>query len=334
MIRQAAARLAQAGVPSPLVDAELLAGHVLGFSRGEVQAKAISGASVEENDVDRFLALEQERARRVPLQHLTGRAPFRTLDLRVGPGAFIPRPETETLVELVLEQLRRLDDLGQDSPRVVDLGTGSGAIAASIAAEFPAAEIHAVEVSEEAAAWAQMNFDTLPPGSVTVTLHHCDLRDFPDLMDPEVGFDVVVSNPPYIPPDMVPQEQEVREHDPEIALYGGGSDGLDLPRAVIGTAKQILVDGGWLILEHAEVQAEALAEICRADRDLEDVQTHLDLTGRPRATSAVFAAGPAFRAGAGRAQSDAASAEPGGMGSHSAAGLGQGADVGGSAATA
>lgn len=332
-LKAAAARLAQAGVSSPMVDAQLLAGHVLGLSRGEVQAKAVSGADIEQLAVhtggqrtispglqresrcraDQILQLVEERAQRVPLQHLTGLAPFRTLELRVGPGVFIPRPETETVVGLVLEQLTRITEQGSIGPRVADLGTGSGAIAASIAAEFPAAEVHAVEVSRQAAAWAQLNFDQLPPGSAEVTLHHCDLRDFParsassaGISPPVTGsgrrdpdtrwqrtgpFDVVVSNPPYIPEAMVPAEQEVHEHDPQIALYGGGEDGLELPRAVIDTAKQILVPGGWLILEHAEVQAEALRRICTADPELTKPVTHQDLSGRDRSTSTRLASG-------------------------------------------
>ncbi|WP_223881058.1 N5-glutamine methyltransferase family protein [Nesterenkonia ebinurensis] len=331
LLRAAAAQLAEAQVPSPRADAELLAAHVLGFSRGEVQAKASSGMDITDA-AEQLTALVAERARRIPLQHLTGWAPFRTLELRVGPGVFVPRPETETVVELALARLREMAAGGLVRPRVVDLGTGSGAIAASMAAEFPAAEVHAVEVSEEAAAWAQLNFQNLPEGAAPVTLHRCDLRDFPataafaELMcpisvpngpeqgsehrkwvhqpvgggskgnqdgharrkSPAEGFDLVVSNPPYIPPDMVPAEKEVREHDPEIALYGGGADGLELPRAVIETAKRILTSGGWLILEHAEVQAAALAEFCAAEPSLSAVTTHQDLTGRDRAISAVF----------------------------------------------
>lgn len=308
VIHEAAARLAAAGVTSPRVDAELLAGHVLDLSRSDVQTQVILGKTVAADEVDRFQSLVQERAQRVPLQHLTGTAPFRTLDLRVGPGVFIPRPETETVVELALAELHRRRDQGVKTPWVVDLGTGSGTIAASIAAEFPDAEVHAVELSEEAAAWAQLNFDNLPAGSAAVTLHRCDLRDFRQLFAPsgrisspqggagridsatrrgsDVGFDLVVSNPPYIPPDMVPTEQEVRDHDPEMALYGGGADGLETPRAVIETALQILVHGGWLILEHAEVQAAALRTLCQETAELTDVATHQDLGGRDRATSA------------------------------------------------
>ncbi|GAA1824300.1 peptide chain release factor N(5)-glutamine methyltransferase [Nesterenkonia flava] len=308
MIRRAGARLAEAGVPSPRVDAELLAAHVLGTSRSEVQVKALMGVEASDGDLVRYEALVEERARRIPLQHLTGIAPFRTLELRVGPGAFIPRPETETVVELTLQQLRVLADGGLAAPRVIDLGTGSGAIAAAIAAEFPDAEIHALELSAEAAAWAQQNFENLPHGSARVHLHRGDLRDVESLRaslqnvdrgsadqrlrvsgEEEMRFDVVVSNPPYIPPGMVPTEIEVREHDPELALYGGGEDGLQLPRAVIETAVQLLRPGGWFIVEHAEVQAPALKRICEANAALTDVATHQDLSGRDRATSARIA---------------------------------------------
>lgn len=296
LIRRAASRLAAAGIPSPHADAELLAAHVWGVTRGDLQLRLLSGLGAREDDHEaqaRFRHLIDERANRVPLQHLTGVAPFRWLELRVGPGVFVPRPETETVVELVLKQLHDLMSQGVRRPRVVDLGTGSGAIAASIAVECPAAEVHAVEVSADAAAWAELNFRSLPAAASAVTLHCCDLRDFAQHWGDEQGtatgaFDIVVSNPPYIPPHMVPVEQEVREHDPEIALYGGGPDGLELPEAVIRSATELLAPGGWLVLEHAEVQADALAEHCSADPLLSRVETHLDLTGRARATSAVL----------------------------------------------
>lgn len=291
LLEAATAQLTEASIPSPRVDAELLAGHLLNASRGEVQTKVLTGAQLSEEQAERFNTLVAERAQRIPLQHLTGTAPFRTLELRVGPGAFIPRPETETVVEAALERLRQMRSAQMETagvePRLnaVDLGTGSGAIAAALAAEFPQAEIHAVELSEEAAAWAELNFQNLPSGSAPVRLHQCDLREFPEQVSEE--FDVVVSNPPYIPEDMVPTEREVRDHDPELALYGGGRDGLEMPRAVIEAAKALLRPGGWFILEHAEVQAEALREICETDPSLTDVETHQDLSGRPRSTSAV-----------------------------------------------
>lgn len=275
VLREATQQLVDAQVPSPRVDAELLAGHVLKLTRGQIQAAALTGRKIPEPVADDIGSLVEERVRRVPLQHLTGLAPFRTLELRVGPGAFVPRPETEQVVQVVLDRLKKE---GPAKPSVVDLGTGTGAIAASIAEECPAAEVHAVEVSEQAAAWAELN---LTPRGVTV--HHRDLRELPD--DWTETFDVVVSNPPYIPPEAVPTEVEVRDHDPEIALYGGGADGLELPRAVITAAGRILKAGGWFILEHAESQAAALHRICTADPRITEVTTHHDLTGRPRATS-------------------------------------------------
>lgn len=276
LLQKISQQLAEAQVPSPQVDAELLAAHVLGLGRGEVQAAALTGGEVPEHAAAEVQSLADERARRVPLQHLTGLAPFRFLELRVGPGVFIPRPETEQVVQVVLD---RLTQHGPTHPAVLDLGTGSGAIAAAIASEFPTAEVHAVEISAEAAAWAELNLT-----SHGVTLHRHDLRRLPE--DWEAGFDVVVSNPPYIPPEAVPTEVEVREHDPQVALYGGGADGLELPRAVIAAAVRILKPGGWFIMEHAEAQAEALWQICAAEPRLTEPITHQDLSGRSRATSA------------------------------------------------
>lgn len=277
ILREAAARLTAAGVPSPRVDAELLLAHVLGEGRGRACALALAGASVDHETADRFRSLVDERARRVPLQHLTGRAPFRGLELRIGPGAFIPRPETEQVAEVALDHLR---SLAAARPRVIDLGTGSGALAAAIAAEHPGAEVHAVELSEQAAAWAQQNLE-----AHGVILHRRDLRDVPQ--EWEAGFDVVVSNPPYIPADMVPVEVEVREHDPQMALYGGGRDGLEMPLAVVDSAARLLMSGGWMIMEHAEVQARAIGARLVDDPRFTQVRTHRDLSGRDRATSAV-----------------------------------------------
>ncbi|WP_218221309.1 peptide chain release factor N(5)-glutamine methyltransferase [Nesterenkonia sp. Act20] len=288
LLRDAIQRLSAAGVPSPRVDAEVLAAHVLDVSRGRLAAMAIAGRVLTAAQAARFTELVGERADRVPLQHLTGRAPFRHLQLRVGPGVFIPRPETEQVVQVALDQLSSMAQSRPAGwrPRVVDLGTGSGALAAAIAAEHPQAEVHAVELSAAAAAWAELNLAPLG-----VTLHQRDLREVPP--EWEASFDVVVSNPPYIPEGMVPREEEVRVHDPELALYGGGAHGLAMPFAVIETAKRLLVPGGWFILEHAEVQAPALAARCRTDAALSAVATHQDLTGRDRATSATLDEEPA-----------------------------------------
>ncbi|WP_341393642.1 peptide chain release factor N(5)-glutamine methyltransferase [Arthrobacter sp. G119Y2] len=275
-LREAAAILAGAGVPTPGVDAELLAAHLLGASRGRVKALAFTDAPVPPG----YAELVAERAARVPLQHLTGTASFRYLELRVGPGVFVPRPETETVAQLAIDAARRFAAAGRVPVKAVDLGTGSGAIAASLATEVPQAEVHAVELSPLALAWARRNLEPLG-----VALVHDDLRTA--LADLNGTFDVVVSNPPYVPADAVPKEPEAAEHDPAMALYGGGRDGLELPLAAAGTAARLLRSGGCFVMEHAEVQAERIAALLAAQPCWQDVATHTDLNGRPRATSAV-----------------------------------------------
>ncbi|HXF03325.1 MAG TPA: peptide chain release factor N(5)-glutamine methyltransferase [Arthrobacter sp.] len=266
----AAARLAEAGVPSPRVDAELLAAHLLGVSLGRVRALALMDAECPDGLED----LVAERATRVPLQHITGRASFRHLELHVGPGVFVPRPETETVAQHAIDQA-----LALPAAKVVDLGTGSGAIAAAVASEVPSATVFAVELSELAHAWAERNLAPLG-----VTLLREDLRTA--LSAHDGTFDVVVSNPPYIPAEAVPREPEVAEHDPQMALYGGGADGMELPAATAATAARLLKPGGYFIMEHAEVQAAAVLSLLQAAGCWQQVATEYDLTGRERATSA------------------------------------------------
>jgi release factor glutamine methyltransferase len=233
-----------------------------------------------------YAELVAERATRIPLQHITGVAPFRYLQLAVGPGVFIPRPETESVVQLVIDRLHALERAGVVRPRVVDLGTGSGAIAGSIAHEVPEAEVFAVEFSEFAHAWAAKN---LRPLGVTLLLG--DLRDaLPELNG---TFDVVVSNPPYIPAEAIPNEPEVALHDPPEALYGGGADGMELPTAAAASAARLLVPGGYFVMEHAEVQAGWISTMLNRIGRWTDVTTHFDLNGKERATSAVLAFPPA-----------------------------------------
>ncbi|MCW2132648.1 peptide chain release factor N(5)-glutamine methyltransferase [Arthrobacter sp. VKM Ac-2550] len=263
--------LARAGVPSPRVDAELLAAHLMAESLGRIRSLALTGATVPPE----FGELVAERARRVPLQHITGKAYFRHLELQVGPGVFIPRPETETVAQYAIDRAVKIP-----RAKVVDLGTGSGAIAASIAQEVPGAEVIAVELSDLAHAWAARNLE--PWG---VTLVQEDLRTA--LTEHDGTFDVVVSNPPYIPAEAVPRDPEVAEHDPQIALYGGGADGLQLPAATASTAARLLKSGGYFIMEHAEVQAEAVSHLLHSGGCWNDVATVYDLTGRERATAAV-----------------------------------------------
>ncbi|ABK03997.1 modification methylase, HemK family [Arthrobacter sp. FB24] len=278
-VGQATALLAEAGVPSPRVDAELLADHLLGVGLGRLRAMLLVDSPAPEG----YAELVAERARRVPLQHITGVAHFRYLQLAVGPGVFIPRPETESVVQLVIDWLGDRDRLqGRARPKVVDLGTGSGAIAGSIALEVPGAEVYAVEFSEFAHAWAERNLRPLG-----VTLLRGDLRDA--LPEHNGTFDVVVSNPPYIPAEAIPNEPEVALHDPPEALYGGGADGMELPTAAAASAARLLVPGGYFVMEHAEVQATWIAAMMKKSGLWSDVTTHLDLNGRERATSAVLA---------------------------------------------
>ncbi|MCC3267866.1 peptide chain release factor N(5)-glutamine methyltransferase [Arthrobacter gengyunqii] len=281
-LREAAATLAAAGVPTPAVDAELLAAHLLGESRGRVKALAFTDAPVPSG----YAELVAERASRVPLQHLTGSASFRYLELKVGPGVFVPRPETETVAQLAIDHARDVLAAGKSPVKAVDLGTGSGAIAASLASEVPEADVCAVELSPLALAWARRNLEPLG-----VRLVHDDLRTA--LAEENGTFDVVVSNPPYVPADAVPNEPEAAEHDPAMALYGGGRDGLELPLAAAATAARLLLPNGYFVMEHAEVQAERIAALLSAEACWRNVATHTDLNGRPRATSAVRTSSPA-----------------------------------------
>ncbi|MEJ3404573.1 peptide chain release factor N(5)-glutamine methyltransferase [Rathayibacter sp. YIM 133350] len=274
----AVARLAAAGIASADVDAELLIGHVLGLSRGAVQARIVMGAVASAEQAEGILALVDRRAAREPLQHITGRAPFRGLELHVGPGVFVPRPETELLAQLAIDALRAD---GKPEPIAVDLGTGSGAIALALATEVPHARVFAVELSPEAHAWAARNVAEFGGGNTTLVLG--DLGEaFPEL-DGTVS--VVASNPPYVPADAVPEDPEVARHDPALALYGGPS-GLDVITALADTAWRLLRAGGLLVIEHAEHQSGPLADLLRA-RGWHAIAHHADLTGRDRATSAV-----------------------------------------------
>lgn len=272
-VREAAALLAEAGVPSPRADAELLADHLLNVGLGRLRSLMLGDTPAPHG----YAELVAERARRIPLQHITGVAHFRYLELAVGPGVFIPRPETESVVQLAIDHVR-----GMATPRIVDLGTGSGAIAGSLASEVPGAEVHAVEFSPFAHAWAAKN---LAPLGVNLVLG--DLRDaFPELNG---SVDVVVSNPPYIPAEAIPNEPEVALHDPAEALYGGGADGMELPTAAAASAARLLRPGGYFVMEHAEVQSGWIAAMLGRTGTWTGIRTHLDLNGKERATSAVLA---------------------------------------------
>ncbi len=278
------AMLVAAGI-EPGADSELLLAHVLGESRGRVQALAIMGTRIADEDRRAALRLADDRAGRVPLQHLTGRAAFRGIELEVGPGVFVPRPETETVAQFAVDALAAIPSIpGALEPIAVDLCAGSGAIALALANEVASARVWAVEKSPEAHAWASRNVARLGDGRVDLILG--DIADARTLLAPVLGrVNVLISNPPYVPTGMVPRDPEVRDHDPELALYGG-ADGLDLVRVISEVGLDLVVPGGLLVLEHAEMQGAPIRALLSAD-GWRMPATHQDLTLRDRATTAV-----------------------------------------------
>ena len=269
----ATARLREAGVESPEHDAEVLLAQVLGVERSRLALVDDVPASAAEE----YAALVARRAAREPLQHLTGTAWFRHVELLVGPGVFVPRPETELLAGWAVEAATMAVE-----PVVVDLGTGSGAIAKAVADEVPDARVHAVELDERAHGWATRNL-----AGTGVELRQGDLAEaFDDLAG---TVDVVVSNPPYIPHEAWESvAAEVRDHDPELALYASG-DGLDVIRVVERRAALLLRPGGVVGVEHADVQGESAPAVFAGTGRWEQVRDHRDLAGRARFLTARLA---------------------------------------------
>lgn len=247
-----AARLAAAGVGSPVADATQLIQYA--------------------TDAPHLEALVAQRARRIPLQHLTGVAYFRHLTLSVGPGVFIPRPETELVAQAALDVL-------PPGGQAVDLCAGSGALAIALATEG-AAEVYAVEKSSEAVAFLERN---VAASGAQVHVVHADATNPTVVTHLDGAVDVVVSNPPYIPDSMVPRDPEVRDYDPHLALFGG-PDGLTVARGVVVTAARLLRDGGLLAMEHADVQGESVLELFASG--WADVTDHADYNGLPRFVTA------------------------------------------------
>lgn len=261
-------RLSRAGVPSPSADARALIARAARTDRSPLLLDRLP-----ERFADDLEQLTERRTAREPLQLILGEAPFRRLMLRVEPGVFIPRPETE----LALDLLRTHAD--RPPERVADLCTGSGALAAAALDELPTARVLAVDIDPRAVDLARRNLERAGPGRGRVL--QADLTD-PAALAGQAGFDAVLSNPPYVPSDAVPRDQEVRDHDPRHALYGGGQDGLDLPRLVIARAAALLRQGGTLIMEHADVQGEAARALATTHGGFEQIETAADLTGRDR----------------------------------------------------
>ncbi|MGR3934800.1 peptide chain release factor N(5)-glutamine methyltransferase [Streptomyces sp. BRA346] len=269
-VAQATQRLADAGVPSPRFDAEELAAFVHGVKRGELHG-------VPDADFDaRYWEAVARREAREPLQHITGRAFFRYLELQVGPGVFVPRPETESVVGWAIDAVRAMDVV---EPLIVDLCTGSGAIALALAQEVPRSRVHAVELDEGALLWARKNVE----GSRVVLQRGDALTALPEL-DGQV--DLVISNPPYIPlTEWEYVAPEARDHDPQLALFSG-EDGLDVIRGLERTAHRLLRPGGVVVIEHADTQGGQVPWIFTEERGWADAADHPDLNNRPRFATA------------------------------------------------
>lgn len=273
VLADATARLERAGVSSPAHDAAELLAHVLGTTRGRL----VLVETVEPAALETYVALIARRASREPLQHLTGVAHFRFVELAVGPGVFVPRPETELLAGWAVEQATPLE-----SPLVVDLCTGSGAMAKAIAHEVPHARVHAVELDPPAHAWAVRN--------LTGTGIDLRLGDMGTAFDELAGqVDVLVCNPPYIPLDAWESVAlEARDHDPATALWSG-DDGLDAMRVLERRAALLLRPGGVVGAEHADAQGESAPAVFSATGRWTEVRDSRDLADRPRFLTARLA---------------------------------------------
>ena len=279
-IALATARLAEAGVESPRADAELIAANIHDIRRGELH-------TVADNAFDaRFWVDVSRREAREPLQHIIGKAYFRYLELEVGPGVFVPRPETEVMAGWAIDRLRAMDVA---EPVVADFGTGSGAIALAIAQEVPRSRVHAVEADPMAFAWADRNItryvDNYTAGRVL--LHDGDFMK-PETLDAlsPGSVDLVISNPPYIPVgSIVPPE--VADYDPPRALWSG-DDGLDAIRALERLARDLLRPGGYVAVEHADVQGAAVYWVFAEENGWRDTRNHKDLARRDRFVTALW----------------------------------------------
>jgi release factor glutamine methyltransferase len=275
----AAARLAEAGIESPRTDAEMMAAHRHGVARSELNL-------VADADFDpRFWDDIARREAREPLQHITGTAFFRYLELEVGPGVFVPRPETEVMTGWAIDRLTEMDVA---EPVVADLGTGSGAIALAIAQEVPRAQVHAVEGDPLARPWTERNIArcvaSAPHMSGRVRLHSGDFAGTLRALDGSV--DLVISNPPYIPVDAsVPPE--VGEFEPTAALYAG-ADGLDAIRVVERTARRLLRPGGRVAVEHGAPQGTAVYWVFAEENGWKETRNHSDLAGLDRFVTAIW----------------------------------------------
>jgi len=282
LLHEASELLAHAGIDSAHVDAALLLASVMRIERSALSPFA----DIPLDEESTFRLLVNERAERIPLQHLTGEAHFRHITLEVGAGVFVPRPETELLVE---EGIRALCQ--HEGARVaVDLCAGSGAIALSLATEVPHTTVYAVEKSPEAFKWLTRNVERhqvqLASIASQVECMQGDATDVSLLAKLAGSVDVVLSNPPYIPDEMIPRDPEARDHDPAMALFGG-PDGLDVARGVIEVAQQLLKPGGLFGMEHADVQGQSVPALLAESPAWSTIEDHVDYNKLPRFTTAL-----------------------------------------------
>ena len=268
--------LTAAGVDSPRVDAEYLAAHVLGVERSRLPLIPM----VDQQVLETLHKLVRKRSDRVPLQHILGWSPMGSITVDVGPGVFIPRPETEFVLEWGLNRIKTVAN-----PVVVDLCTGSGALALAVANARPDAVVHAVEKDVDALAWARHNSDArVRAGDTPIRLHSGDVTAPGVLVDLEGGVDLVLCNPPYVP-EGTPVQPEVADHDPHAAVFSG-ADGLDVIRSVVALTARLLRSGGVVAIEHDDSHGESVPALLGARRVLTDVADHQDLAGRPRFATA------------------------------------------------
>ncbi|WP_394275873.1 peptide chain release factor N(5)-glutamine methyltransferase [Luteococcus sp.] len=269
-VREVQQRLAAAGTASPQAEARTLVAHVLRIEPNRL----LVAPDLDADTIGRLDDLVSQRCDGRPVQHLTGEAWFRTVRLAVGPGVFVPRPETEVMTGWALDRLAELD-----CPRVVELCAGSGAISLAIHAEMPTAEQYAVELDEQAHAWASRNL-----AGTGVELVQGDMAEAFAELDGTV--DLVIANPPYIPLEAWESvTAEVRDHDPALALWSG-DDGLDATVVVAGVAARLLRPGGWVCSEHAEVQEHSAPQVFVDNGAFTQVRDERDLAGRPRFVTA------------------------------------------------
>lgn len=306
LLRQAELSLVAAGVASPAADAQLLWGHVLGLSRGEVQTAAVLQRNITPEQQAAFAPLLHRRLKREPLQHILGYAYFYGLPLAVGQGVFVPRPETELLADMALQHLRRYHPAG--AATIADFCAGSGALAFALEHGAPGNTVTAFEKSPAAFSWLQRNKQEL---KLETTLLQVDLAaaahqlgllplagstltNLPSVSDTALqwftahagSLDVLVSNPPYVPRAAVPETPEVRDYDPQLALYSG-ADGLELLRWLVPLFGYLAAPGAFCGIEHTEAQGAEIAAMLQCV-GFTAVQTVPDLTSRPRFTVGVY----------------------------------------------